>query len=168
MATKWFVRTDFGERGPLTFQDVAFLIRDNQVSRDGLVRREDLDEWQPANSVVGLVHAARRHQAIDEKVVAENEEIIVLTDAERRRKERQEIFRKTQESLMDVSSGGIDERTPMEKFLVWGPIVLILAAGAYAGWIISTHDPFEHKNFEQIESSESSQASQTVSRESIC
>ena len=141
------------------FKDVAFLIHDHQLPEDGDVRRADLEEWQPANSVVGLIRTARNHQGTEERVAVMAPKKAVkkratapnpsLTSAQKRA-ERIEIIRRTQESMDDCSDEDTsqDRRTFLENAIVWGPIAVLGVAAAYAAWTVQTHDPFKDKNFE--------------------
>ncbi|TWT58694.1 hypothetical protein KOR42_20760 [Thalassoglobus neptunius] len=143
------------------FKDVAFLIHDHQLPEDGEVRRADLEDWQPANSVVGLIRTARNHQGTEERVAVMAPKKAVpkaptkpssnsgLTAAQKRA-ERIEIIRRTQESMDDSENeeSSQDQRTFLENAMVWGPIVILGFAAAYAAWTVQTHDPFKDKNFE--------------------
>lgn len=142
----------------MKFKDVAFLIHDHQLPEDGDVRRSDVEEWQPANSVVGLIRTARNHQATEERVavmapkkpVQKPAPASTSSKSERKRAERMEIIRRTQESMdeSEAEEASQDQRTFLENAMVWGPIVVLAAAAVYAAWTVQTHDPFKNKNFE--------------------
>lgn len=63
MASRWYCRFFEGDRGPLTFDELAQLIRIGKLTERDLVRREGIGDWQPAESVVGLFHRARKSRA---------------------------------------------------------------------------------------------------------
>ena len=60
MASQWFYKADPDPqcptpiRGPVSFQELAQLIADNQLARDSVARREFGSEWQPVDQIVGL------------------------------------------------------------------------------------------------------------------
>ena len=162
MATEWYVKTERGIRGPMGFQDVAFLIHDQQISEDGLVRRADDDDWQIASSVVGMTRAARQHRGIDERVLTDDAQLsfvrktsasATLSQKPRQKREpdeRQRIIAATHESLQrDRHPVGNSRRSFLQQALAFGPLVIILAAMAYAAFSVATYDRFADKNFEQ-------------------
>lgn len=63
MASDWYYRQDDQELGPHTFRDLVEMVREEQISPETLVRPHYLDEWQRADSVVGLFYMARRDPA---------------------------------------------------------------------------------------------------------
>lgn len=132
------------------FQDVAFLLADQQITHDDQVKREDLEEWQPAHSVIGLLRAAEKHTGEEERVVIveDAEEVPQLTVAERRSLEIDEVIRKTRANLMNEPTVESSERTYVEMFAVWGPVSLLVAAVGYAAWSHLTYDKFKNKKFE--------------------
>lgn len=158
MATRWYVRTEFGERGPISFQDVAFLIHDGQVRETGLVRREDSPAWQPADSVVGLLHAARRQHGLNERVISDDQELaqavkVELTKNESQRasavSKEQERLRIIEATIQEFERDGVATgQESVRSVFVWGPLALIVAAVAYATWTAATYDPFAERNFE--------------------
>ena len=54
MASDWYYRQNDQELGPHTFRDLVEMVREEQISPETLVRPHYLDEWQRADSVVGL------------------------------------------------------------------------------------------------------------------
>lgn len=161
MATRWFVKTKRSVRGPLSFQDVAFLIQDQQLERDGLVRREDEDEWQIASSVVGLLRAARKHPGLNEDLVGSDEEELEEPDPEVLKRdanthssgrlsqeERRRIIEAAHDSFDEMPVVETDRRGFLHHALTWGPLTLIAGAVAYAVYESVTYDRFENKSFE--------------------
>lgn len=144
------------------FQDVAFLIHDQQISEDGLVRRADENDWQNASSVVGLTRAARQHRGIDERVLTDETQLSFVREAtisssllQKPRQtgvvdERQRIIAATHESLQrDRHPVDDEQRSFLQQVLAFGPAVVILAAMAYAAFSVATYDHFADKNFEE-------------------
>ena len=60
MASQWYQKTPTAERGPLTFAELAQLVRVGTLGEDDLVRRDGQGEWQRVANVVGLLRAARK------------------------------------------------------------------------------------------------------------
>ena len=60
MASKYFYRRLDVEAGPVGFRDLVSLVRDGELVADDRVRPEWEEDWQPAASVVGLFHMAKR------------------------------------------------------------------------------------------------------------
>ncbi|MEZ6132685.1 MAG: DUF4339 domain-containing protein [Planctomycetaceae bacterium] len=62
MATQWYWLEHAEERGPVSFRELALMIRDERLSEDNSVREESSAEWQKADTVAGLYPTARRLQ----------------------------------------------------------------------------------------------------------
>lgn len=69
MASQWYLKTDDTETGPISFQELADLVRSNTVSAADLVRPDWKADWQRAETVVGLFYMARQSTAPAEPVV---------------------------------------------------------------------------------------------------
>jgi GYF domain 2 len=54
----WRFKTDEGELGPVSFKELADLVREGKVKEGALVRREGASNWEPAWHVPGLLTAA--------------------------------------------------------------------------------------------------------------
>ncbi|MDB5347798.1 MAG: hypothetical protein JWP89_6175 [Schlesneria sp.] len=84
MATRWYWRDAEGVNGPISFQELAAMIRDRALNEDDLVRPHYSKEWQTADSVVGLYYMAHRVPTIrdlpvdtaDEPVVPSSKEVL--------------------------------------------------------------------------------------------
>lgn len=63
MASDWYYKQGDQEIGPHTFRDLVDMVREEKLTADVLVRPEYMDEWQRADSVVGLFHMAQRDPA---------------------------------------------------------------------------------------------------------
>lgn len=63
MASDWYYKQDDQEIGPHTFRDLVEMVREDKLTADVLVRPEYMDEWQRADTVVGLFHMAQRDPA---------------------------------------------------------------------------------------------------------
>jgi len=59
MPSRWFHKVGEREIGPLTFQDLAGMIRSGTLTEDSRVRREHTEEWVAARDVIGLSRAAQ-------------------------------------------------------------------------------------------------------------
>lgn len=163
MATKWYVKTERSVRGPLSFQDVAFLIKDQQIPEDGLVRKEDEGDWQTADSVVGLLRAARKHPGLAEDLGAPEEfeePEMTLPEVPSGRKpnrgsqgrlgqdERTQLLQRYREESDQEPVIVEDRRTFLQQAAIWGPVGVIATAAAYAAYIKMTYDPWANKKFE--------------------
>lgn len=60
MATQWYWRDGDATNGPVSFQELAWLVRDRVLNEDDLVRPEYYPEWQTTDTVVGLYYMAQR------------------------------------------------------------------------------------------------------------
>lgn len=56
--SQWRYKTKEGELGPVSFQDLADLLRNGKVAEGALVCREGASNWEPAWHVPGLFRAA--------------------------------------------------------------------------------------------------------------
>jgi len=63
MASRWYCRVRDEELGPVTFQDMAEMIRAGTLTEGDRVRRELSEEWIPARDVIGLFRAAKGQPA---------------------------------------------------------------------------------------------------------
>ncbi|WP_417383430.1 DUF4339 domain-containing protein [Gimesia sp.] len=63
MATNWHYKQSDQEVGPVTFRQLVEMVREEQLLPETMVRPDYMDEWQRADSVVGLFHMARRDPA---------------------------------------------------------------------------------------------------------
>jgi len=59
MASQWWCRVAGQELGPVTFQDLAQMVRAGKLKEDDRVRRELSNEWIAARDVIGLFRAAQ-------------------------------------------------------------------------------------------------------------
>lgn len=64
MASKYYYRRLEIEAGPVGFRDLVSLVRDGELVADDGVRPEWEEDWQPAASIVGLFHMAKRADAL--------------------------------------------------------------------------------------------------------
>jgi hypothetical protein len=60
MPSQWYHKASDGERGPLSFAEMAAMLRAGTLHEHDLVRREGQSQWQHAEDVVGLLRAAGR------------------------------------------------------------------------------------------------------------
>ena len=58
MASQWFCKILGREVGPLSFQELAGMLRSRTLTEEDPVRREGAHEWTPAREVIGLLRAA--------------------------------------------------------------------------------------------------------------
>lgn len=63
MASDWYYKEDDQELGPYAFRDLVEMVREEKLTAEVLVRPHYTNEWQRADSVVGLFHMARRDPA---------------------------------------------------------------------------------------------------------
>lgn len=63
MATEWYYKESDETLGPCTFRHMVEMVREKQLLPETMVRPHYMDEWQRADSVVGLFHMARRDPA---------------------------------------------------------------------------------------------------------
>ena len=56
--SQWRCKADAGELGPVSFKELAELVREGKVQEGALVRREGASNWEPAWHVPGLFRAA--------------------------------------------------------------------------------------------------------------
>lgn len=63
MPSNWYYKQNDQELGPYTFRDLVEMVREEQLLTEILIRPHYMDEWQRADSVVGLFHMARRDPA---------------------------------------------------------------------------------------------------------
>ena len=56
--SQWKCKSDDGESGPVSFKELAELLREGKVKQGGLVCREGSPNWEPAWHVPGLMNAA--------------------------------------------------------------------------------------------------------------
>ncbi|WP_339682529.1 DUF4339 domain-containing protein [Gimesia maris] len=63
MATKWYYKQSDESLEPVPFHEMVEMVREEQVLPETMVRPHYMDEWQRADSVVGLFHMARRDPA---------------------------------------------------------------------------------------------------------
>lgn len=94
MATHWYWRHEEVTSGPVSFQELAGLVRDHRINEDDPVRPDYSKEWQTAESVIGLFYMAERvpiarpdpvvatEEATVEEVSAYDEAAIPRTDLE--------------------------------------------------------------------------------------
>lgn len=62
MASRWYYQSKGQQRGPVGFRQLAAWVREGRITPADLVRPQWSDEWQRAESVIGLFHAADRLQ----------------------------------------------------------------------------------------------------------
>lgn len=63
MASNWYYKQSDQELGPYTFRGPVVMVRDQKRAAEVLVRLCYWNEWQRADSMVGLFHMARRNFA---------------------------------------------------------------------------------------------------------
>lgn len=63
MATAWYYKQSDETLGPCTFRHMVEMVREEKLLPETMVRPHYMDEWQRADSVVGLFHMARRDPA---------------------------------------------------------------------------------------------------------
>lgn len=63
MATEWYYKLSNEALGPFAFREMVEMVREEQLLPETMVRPHYMDEWQRADSVVGLFHMARRDPA---------------------------------------------------------------------------------------------------------
>lgn len=82
MATNWYWRQGEQEEGPVSFRELALMVRDRVLNEDNLVRPDYSKEWQTADLVVGLFYMAGRVAALREAQQAPAaEESVAAIDA---------------------------------------------------------------------------------------
>ena len=59
MASRWFYKAFDQELGPVSFQDLAEMVRAGTLTEDDRVRREFSEDWTRARDVIGLFRAAK-------------------------------------------------------------------------------------------------------------
>jgi hypothetical protein len=60
MASRWFFQAFDQEMGPVSFQDLAKMIREGTLTEEDRVRRDFSTDWIKARDVIGLVRTAQR------------------------------------------------------------------------------------------------------------
>lgn len=63
MATEWYYKLSNEALGPFAFREMVEMVREEQLLPETMVRPHYMDEWQRADSVIGLFHMARRDPA---------------------------------------------------------------------------------------------------------
>ena len=76
MASEWYHQASGEETGPVPFATLVQLVRDETLDESSLVRRSDSQEWQRADSVVGLYYMARRQTAKASETEVEQDESV--------------------------------------------------------------------------------------------
>lgn len=71
MATQWYYLQNDLELGPIPYSDLIELVHGEIIQEDDLVRPDWQDEWQRADSVVGLFYMARRLDTLKECATSE-------------------------------------------------------------------------------------------------
>ena len=83
MTIEWFCKRDAEEQGPYTFRELVDMIREEKLTPDTQVRPHYLDDWQRADSVVGLYYMARKDPEPDPVATETDSEVSAeLADAE--------------------------------------------------------------------------------------
>ncbi len=83
MTIEWFCKRDAEEQGPYTFRELVDMIREEKLTPDTEVRPHYLDDWQRADSVVGLYYMARKDPEPDPVATETDSEVSAeLADAE--------------------------------------------------------------------------------------
>ena len=59
MASQWFCKVLGQEMGPLSFQDLAEMLRAGTLTESDPVRRKESSQWTPARDIIGLLRAAK-------------------------------------------------------------------------------------------------------------
>ncbi|QDT29689.1 hypothetical protein Enr10x_50440 [Gimesia panareensis] len=65
MSNDWYFKQDDQILGPFSFQDLLELVRDETLSPDSLIRPQAEEDWQRADSVVGLFELGHSEQTAD-------------------------------------------------------------------------------------------------------
>ncbi len=60
MATNWYWLEREQEKGPVSFRELALMVREHVLNEDDLVRPNYSQEWQSADHVIGLFYMAQR------------------------------------------------------------------------------------------------------------
>lgn len=60
MATEWFYKQSDEELGPYLFREMVQMVREERLLPETMVRPSYMDEWQRADSVVGLFYMSRK------------------------------------------------------------------------------------------------------------
>ncbi len=63
MASLWFCKVLGQEVGPVSFREMAEMVRSGTLKENDQVRRKATTEWIPARDVIGLFRAARQERA---------------------------------------------------------------------------------------------------------
>lgn len=86
MASDWYYKEDDQELGPYTFRHLVEMVREDKLAAEVLVRPHYTNEWQRADSVVGLFHMARRDPAtlpsVNQTAGKQNDEYADAADLE--------------------------------------------------------------------------------------
>jgi hypothetical protein len=80
MTSHWYFNSLDQELGPITFRELAEMVREGQIAPEDRVRAEWEDEWRRADTVIGLFHMAARdpaewNEAIEARKFVEGPEI---------------------------------------------------------------------------------------------
>lgn len=143
MASRWIVQNHGLANGPVTFHELAGLVRDGRLADHDFVRRHDEDDWLPVEAVAGLQRMAHR--------LSRDGEAEVET-ARRTRQERaaaEQAAAEETERAAEAAAESAERRRSAAMFVLTKlvPIAGGLVA-AYFAWQTITYDPMDFRNFE--------------------
>ncbi|MCA9080898.1 MAG: DUF4339 domain-containing protein [Planctomycetaceae bacterium] len=107
MASQYYYQFDAETHGPVAFQELIHLVRDERLNADSLVRDDWQEEWIPAAKVVGLFHMAGRP------------DLLAKWEAEQRRKQAEALAAESTsfstddlDDLLNTAASLPDETSP--------------------------------------------------------
>lgn len=97
MATQWYWRKGEESGGPISFQELASLVRDRTLNEDDFARPHYSRDWQSTDSIVGLFYMAGREPLPKETVILEEVQQDSSADVDQLETESREGFRRLEE-----------------------------------------------------------------------
>jgi hypothetical protein len=82
MASQWFCKVLGQEMGPVSFPDMAEMVRSGTLKEDDPVRRKGTPDWIPAREVIGLFRAAKTQPAQAAPAAGETEGVSAPSETE--------------------------------------------------------------------------------------
>lgn len=123
-------------QGPVSFQDLATMVRRGDLHEDDLVRRELETEPQPVHSVVGLLRAATVEASLASRRLRNSVPV-----------ERDDYVTDEDVAALHADSSA-SRREFMYRFFLWAPTAAVAALTAYGAYQMLTYDVLDEKEFE--------------------